>query len=421
MLEPRRVLRLAAAALALALSAPASSHAAPAPALYDVSYLWHANRAAALARRDAVAKILGPSAAKNLHVVWADGACGVVYRRGVDRKRAAKVAASHTRLLKRHHLGKAWIVGTRDWTEIAPGPAAVRAVAAAPVHQRRAARAARASRIAPTELETARSAEQRRLEGLVAAHVRLLRREGRLSADERTAWSVYDFSTGQTLVEINTDLELQAASLIKPLLALAYMSRVSEGKLVYDAQSRAELERMIQHSDNAAADWTMRRLGGPAAVQSLLRRRYGALLTGVEIKEYIPADGRTYRNKASARDYSRFLLALWRDELPGSEEIKRLMALPKRDRIKTGAPLPDDVQVYSKTGSTSRLCGDIGVLRVKAPDGHEYAYALVGIIEKKRRARHYFRWLRSRGNVIREISGMVYRGIGALHGFAQAD
>lgn len=420
MLEPRRVLRLAAAALAFALSAPAVSRAA-APALYDVSYLWHVDRAAAFARRDAVAKILGPTAAKNLHVVWADGACGVVYLRDANRARAAKVAASHTRLLKCHHLGKAWIVGTRDWTEIAPNPAVVRSVAAAaPVHQRRAARVARSSRIAPAELETARSAEQRRLEGLVAGHVRRLRREGRLSADERTAWSVYDFSTGQTLVEINTDLELQAASLIKPLLALAYMSRVSEGKLVYDARSRLELERMIQHSDNAAADWTMRRLGGPAAVQSLLRRRYGTLLTGVEIKEYIPADGRTYRNKASARDYSRFLLALWRDELPGSEEIKRLMALPKRDRIKTGAPLPDDVQVYSKTGSTSRLCGDIGVLRVKAPDGHEYAYALVGIIEKKRRARHYFRWLRSRGNVIREISGLVYRGIGSLHGFAQA-
>ncbi|NNN05435.1 MAG: hypothetical protein HKL90_06005, partial [Elusimicrobia bacterium] len=333
-------MRFFAAALALALSTPAATRAA-APALYDVSYLWHVDRAAAFARRDAVAKILGPTAAKHLLVVSADGACGVVYLRDADRARAAKVAASHTRLLKRHRLGKAWIVGTRDWAEIAPNPAAVRAVAAAtPIHKRRAFRIARPSKIAPAELETARSAEQRRLEGLVAAHVRLLRREGRLSPDERTAWSVYDFTTGQTLVEINTDLELQAASLIKPLLALAYMSRVSEGKLVYDARSRLELERMIQHSDNAAADWTMRRLGGPAAVQSLLRRRYGALLTGVEIKEYIPADGRTYRNKASARDYSRFLLALWRDELPGSEEIKRLMSLPKRDRIKTGAPLP---------------------------------------------------------------------------------
>jgi beta-lactamase class A len=264
------------------------------------------------------------------------------------------------------------------------------------------------------------SVESRQLEKMLEEHVKELRRRGRLSPDERTAWSVYDFTTGKTLVEINADLELQSASLVKPFLALAFMSQVEKGKLAYNDESRRQMTRMIQISDNKSADWMMRRLGGPAAVERLLRGEFGSVLPGVEIKEYIPKNGRTFRNRASARDYSRFLLALWRDELPGSKEIKRLMALPKRDRLRTGVPLPSDVEVYDKTGTTSRLCGDIGVLTAKGPDGRQYSYTLVGIIEKQSPARNYMSWMRSRGDVIRHVSYMVYRGVGALHGFASA-
>jgi beta-lactamase class A len=263
-----------------------------------------------------------------------------------------------------------------------------------------------------------RAVERRDLEDSVAQHVRQLRRQGRLAADENTAWSVYDFTTGEKLVEINADIKLQAASLIKPFVALAYLHQAQKGAVPYDWEARQRLERMIQHSDNSATNWAMRRLGGPAAVQDLLRRNYGAMLQGVEIVEYIPPGGRTYRNLASARDYSRFLLSLWREELPGSAEIKRLMALPKRDRLRTGVSLPQDTEVYSKTGSTSHLCGDMGVLLARGADGRQYAYALIGIIEKKHPARHYRRWLRSRGNVIREISGLVYRLMGDMHGLA---
>jgi beta-lactamase class A len=272
---------------------------------------------------------------------------------------------------------------------------------------------------APRAATTEAKDEQRRgLEAMVEERVAQLRRQGRLAKDENTAWSVYDFTSGERLVEINADLKFQAASLIKPFVVLAYMHQVQQGIQTYDDDARARFERMIQHSDNNATNWAIRRLGGPAAVQSLLRRSYGKILPNVEIVEYIPRGGRTYRNKASVSDYSRFLLGLWRDELPGSSEIKRLMALPKRDRLFTGTDLPPETEVLSKTGSTSRLCGDIGVVLAKAPDGRQYAYALIGVIEKKHAARHYFRWLRSRGDIIREMSGMVYRIIAGMHGFA---
>ncbi|MBI5245202.1 MAG: serine hydrolase [Elusimicrobia bacterium] len=262
--------------------------------------------------------------------------------------------------------------------------------------------------------------ERQRLEALVGEHVKQLRLQGRIASDERTAWSVYDLTTGEMLVEINADVPLQAASLIKPFLALAFMHEVQKGRLRYTPQSRIQLERMIQLSDNPSANWILRRLGGPAAAERLLKKHYPGILQDIDLVEYIPRGGRTYRNKASVRDYSRFLFALWKDQLPGSAEIKRIMALPKRDRLRTRTELPEDTEVYGKTGSTSRLCGDIGVLSAKDPEGRQYAYTIIGIIEKKRPARHYLRWLRSRGDVIREISSLVYRGVGALHGFAAA-
>lgn len=390
----------------LFLSLAAILRAAPAAAAgmrYDVSYVSGASLQSAEKRRQAVSAALGPRVARHLKVVPTDGGYGVVYFRRGDAKAAAATAASHSRVLRALGLGQARPVPARRWPGVAPG-----------------GRKRRARVEEPKQADAERADEKRQLEGLIAEHVQKMRREGKLSKDERTAWSVYDFTTGETLVEINADIGLQAASLVKPFLALAFMRKVEQGKLAYDAESRRQMTRMIQVSDNAAADWVMRRLGGPAAVQRALREDYGEMLPGVEIKEYIPRGGRTYKNKASARDYSRFLLALWRDELPGSKEIKRLMALPKRDRLHTGVPLPDDMEVYDKTGSTSRLCGDIGVLQATGPDGKQYAYTLIGIIEKSRPARHYFSWLRSRGNIIRGVSYLVYSKLGAAHGFSAA-
>lgn len=55
------------------------------------------------------------------------------------------------------------------------------------------------------------------------------------------------------------------------------------------------------------------------------------------IVEYIPAGGRTYRNKTSTHDYSRFLYILRKGKIVGGREIKRLMSLPEPDRVFTGA------------------------------------------------------------------------------------
>ena len=175
------------------------------------------------------------------------------------------------------------------------------------------------------------------------------------------------------------------------------------------------MEAMIQRSNNAATNWIMRQVGGPAACERILKKYYGHIFKRTEITEYIPANGRTYKNKALPSDYVRFLRALWNKELPYGREIRRLMALPGRDRLYHGTPIPQGTLVYNKTGSTAHLCGDMGILVPKTRNGGRYPYAIVGIIERRSRPANYGRWMDSRGKVIRQISTLVYKEMKKEH------
>ena len=230
---------------------------------------------------------------------------------------------------------------------------------------------------------------------------------------------MYDIKADKKLVSINEDMPLEAASLIKPFIAMAYLHEAEAGRKPYNDEVRGRMERMIQESDNTAADWVMRRLGGPKAVQGFLKREYGGIFRNTSIVEHIPSNGRTYKNKASARDYSRFLYALWNGGFPGSAELKRLMNLPNPDRIYTSAPgVPAGTAVYDKTGTTSHLCGNIGILVSRRADGESFPYIIVGLIQKERATRSYFSWMRSRGDIIRRVSEMAYEEIAGRYRFA---
>jgi beta-lactamase class A len=257
------------------------------------------------------------------------------------------------------------------------------------------------------------------LQAKIDSLVKSLRKRGLLKPDERAAWSVYDITGETALAQINEDAPLQTASLIKPLVALAFFDAVAAGERSYTEEARRRMEAMIQESDNGDADWFLRQLGGPAAVQRRLKDKYGSILKDVSVVEYIPRSGRTYKNKASAHDYSRFLYALWTSALPNSEELKRVMSLPKRNRLMSGAnDVPRDTLLYDKTGSTSRLCGDMGILVARGKDGKDYPYILVGVIEKKSTARHYMSWIHRRGDIIRQVSNLVYQTMADRHSLA---
>ncbi|MGD9643294.1 MAG: serine hydrolase [Elusimicrobiales bacterium] len=382
--------RAVLAALALACGAPATA------ADYHVSYLWHSDRAAATAYRERLAALLGPATASRLKVVKGADNYGVVYARSGGREGAAAVARAHSRILASKGLHPAVPVQAGGWGAPALVPVPEPAPAAA----------------------AAQPAATAGMEKRIEDYVRTLRRRGVVKADERTAWVVYDFSTGEKLVSINEDLPLDAASLIKPFIALAWLHEAKAGRKPYGAAEQRRMEDMIRNSGNISASWFMRHLGGPSGLQRLLQNNYSGIFRDLRLVEYIPRSGRTFRNQASAHDYSRFLHALWKDELPGAAEIKRLMGLPNADRLYTAAPgVPPGTEVYDKTGTTSRLCGDMGIMVARRPDGSSFPYIIVGIIEKARSTRRYGNWMRSRGDIIRRVSEMVYEGITELHDF----
>ncbi len=390
------------------LSGPVFAGSSPVTSkLYDISYLWHRDAVGVQDYRERVARVLGPGVEKDLKVVTNGDLFGLLYHRRGDSNGAVRVARAHSRLLRSKGLEEAAPVLSRDWvflTDDGPGRVSVAEV----IPAKPAAPAMSA--------ETPR--QVRDLETAVEAYIKRLRREGRIGSDERTGWSVYDFTTGQKLVTINEEVQFQAASLIKPFIAAAFFQRVEQGELKYGPRSRRHMERMIQRSDNRSTNWVMRQVGGPQAVQRILKRNYPGIFLATHVVEYIPSGGRTYRNKASAHDYSRFLYAIWKEKIPRAREIKRLMSLEGPDRIYTGAEaLPPGTRVFNKTGSTARLCADMGILSVQGPDGKRYPYTLIGIIEKQNKAGNYSAWIRSRAEVIRDVSDIVYRGIARRHEF----
>jgi beta-lactamase class A len=367
--------------VAALLGLAAMSTAAAAANLYDVSYIWSRSLSGVQDYRGRVFEVLGPGVTSRLKVVSRGDLYGLVYVRHGNRAEAKRVAKVHTRLLQSQGLEAARPMHSRDWT------------------------------ILDNRSGNEFSREILDLEDAVEDYINRLRREGKIKADERTAWSVYDFTSGEKLVSINEDEQFEAASMVKLFIAAAFFCKVEKGELIYGNKSRRHMELAIQHSNNAATNWLIRNIGGPKVVDHILKRRYPSIFQDTRIVEYIPRGGRTYRNMASPHDYSRFLYALWKGDIYGAGEIKRLMALPGPDRIFTGvASIPESTRVYNKTGSTARVCGDVGILTVKGPDGKRYPYTMIGIIEE-RRARDYTTWIRSRGAVIRNVSGIIYRGI----------
>lgn len=376
-----------------------TSTGASASAQFDVSYVWASNLDNVKAYREQVAQVLGPEVSRNLRVAPRDGRYGVIYLRHGDSQTAVQLAQAHTMLLQSRGLEAAAAIPSDNWNFIEPGAPESTAVSVTAGNER--------------------LPEFGDLSAIVNSQIQEMRRRGQVASDERTAWSVYDFTTGQKLVSINEDVPLQAASLIKPFVALAFFHKVKNDELIYGPKSRQHMQQMLQHSSNSSTNWVMRHVGGPDAVQAILKQHYGGIFADTSIMEYIPASGRTYRNRASAHDYSRFLYALWNDSIPSAQEIKRLMSLPGPNRLTTGtgtADIPRETSVYNKTGSTAMLCGDIGILVIEGRDGRHYPYTVVGIIEKDSRAPDYNTWIHSRGDVIRRVSNLVYNEVSRRHG-----
>ncbi len=273
-----------------------------------------------------------------------------------------------------------------------------------PLSRRQFLTGATVSALMPTTALAQPTSElQRQLNNLVKRQ----RLEGRISANEQTAWSVYDFHAGKKLVSINEYQALQGASMIKIFVALAYfyLHKQSPSQYPYGWSQQQMMEKMLVKSSNTATNTILKWCGGPANVVSICQRASGNRFPHLSLVEYIPKGGKTYRNRASALDYSRFYYDLWHDRLPMSWELKRILSVKNHDRITT-EQMAYDVTVYDKTGSTGMLCGDAGIVQF----GYEgNAYTFIGILERRRKAKNYGPWITARSKAMREVSDLVYR------------
>lgn len=241
--------------------------------------------------------------------------------------------------------------------------------------------------------------------------IKQMRSVGKISANERTAWGVYDLVRHRSLATINDYIPMQCASMVKPLVIQAYlMCHYLKSAKLYPLSSgvQEEMHGMIVKSNNEFTNRIIKRLGGPQGVQWMLKKQAPHIFRDIKIVEYIPEHGRTYKNRASVADYNRFLRALWANQLPGAPFLKQMMAIPNLDRIRARTSyVPSSAVVYDKTGSTAMLCGNTGIIECKY-GGKSYPYIFTGIIEKDTPTNHYFRWISNRSNVIREISDLCY-------------
>ncbi|MBK1647427.1 serine hydrolase [Rhabdochromatium marinum] len=255
------------------------------------------------------------------------------------------------------------------------------------------------------------------LQTQVSTLVKRMRAEGRISSSERTSWSIYDFSTRQKLVAINEDIPRQAASMIKPFVAQAffYLADRRRSGPQFTSSVRDIMEQSIRRSSNTATNELMHMVSrangnhGPQDVERVLKQYAPGVFRETSVVEYIPAGGRTYRNRASAHDYSRFLFALWHSRLPHARDLRDIMGLPNHDRITRGvSSIPAHVRVYDKTGSTARLCGNMGIIECQDSRGRPRPYTFIGIIERDSRTESYTSWITARSNALRSVSNLVY-------------
>lgn len=256
------------------------------------------------------------------------------------------------------------------------------------------------------------------LQAMVNEYIQTQRRIGRVGKDERTAWQISDLTTGKTLVAINADYALQAASMVKILVIQAYLfSHYKKDRYLYPLSERVmhQMREMVVHSNNEYTNHIMKRLGGPQGVQWILRKHAPHVFRQIKIVEYIPAGGRTYLNRASASDYDRFLRALWRNQLVGANQLLAMMGIRNHDRISVRTLVPKSATIYDKTGSTAMLCGNTGIIACRDRRGEMRAYNFTGIIERSNRTKQYVSWINDRSQLMREVSNIVYRYFASLY------
>ncbi|MDP3741859.1 MAG: serine hydrolase [Candidatus Micrarchaeota archaeon] len=237
-----------------------------------------------------------------------------------------------------------------------------------------------------------------------------LRRQGTLSPNDKTSVLVYGLQSDKHFVRVNIDEQHMAASLIKPFVMLAAYHKISRGKRPYGT-FESDLNAMIVHSDNSATNRVMKFVGGPSACHKIIRK-YGFDKT--RVSEYIPAGGRTYRNKTSARNLSALMWKLHNRNLINSRYSERMLEHLNHYATSRLASLQGPLEIdelAGKTGFVGGLNGEATRVTYSTGSGARH-YTFVAMVENTR-MRHASpvkkqQWGKTTSGVIRSIFKAVH-------------
>lgn len=237
----------------------------------------------------------------------------------------------------------------------------------------------------------------------------------------RIGVAAIDLATGEEVMVLGDQL-FPMASTSKIAIAAAYLEMVEQGRFSLTSEfplmmpvasakySSAKapvragqympaidlIEIMITRSSNPATDGLLAAVGGPANVNSWMRRqgiddfsinRDIATLVRDD-GEYNPANHIDTRDAATPRAMAKLLAGLYRGEYL-SDQSRRVI-LNSMSRTVTGkrripAHIPTEARVSHKTGSLNNTSSDIGIIEM--PDGRAIAVAIYVTGQGTRQAR----------------------------------
>lgn len=241
-------------------------------------------------------------------------------------------------------------------------------------------------------------------------HLKAIRR---LLPGDEISLQVYDLNAKKMLADINGNVIRNAASLIKVYVLLAVYEAISRQELQETPEIEHYLYRMIAISDNEATNHLIHVLGKGDALKGImvinaLTRKFG--FSGTTLRELIPEGGKTYENRTSVADTTRFYRLLYEQKLISpqySQKMNDILQKNIHDRIKTLQIKQDGVAVADKTGYVRGLNGDCGIVYQKGLNsGCDYALSV--IIENKSRPSDGA-WGKKKSAVIRYLSDRIYQ------------
>lgn len=233
-----------------------------------------------------------------------------------------------------------------------------------------------------------------------------------IGKDQRIGFFILDLATSEVLASHNHDRLFQSGSMSKMFIALAAFNTWSpeKGSLNPESPDFELIRKMLVKSDNNAANSLILKLGGARKLTQYLKANF-ADFAEVDFKELIPNNGASYGNLATPRSYCELLRRLAQKSFRFSDDFLSLLNINRRTRLsgnRTNYVVPEEVSIWHKTGSTSRCCGEVGLVSPSGQINSPGSYILSVIIDRNTPAFHYDGWISAVAPAIGAIAGIAY-------------